>query len=165
MGEVAGTVHETDLPERVLENEQGFFSRLEAIFVGATLLLLIAGLLVERYYGRGVVWTAMFTGAYFFGGYFGVLGGIESIKQRKIDVDILMVLAALGAAYVGAPFEGAMLLFLFSFSNLLQDLGDQPDPESDPIADEIASDRSACAGKMANSTGCRSRNCRLATSS
>jgi Cd2+/Zn2+-exporting ATPase len=32
------------------------------------------------------------------------------------------VLAALGAAYVGAPFEGAMLLFLFSLSNLLQDL-------------------------------------------
>jgi Cd2+/Zn2+-exporting ATPase len=33
-----------------------------------------------------------------------------------------MILAALGAAYVGAPFEGAMLLFLFSLSNLLQDL-------------------------------------------
>ena len=68
------------------------------------------------------MWTTLFAGAYFFGGYFGVLSGIESIKQRKIDVDILMVLAALGAAYVGAPFEGAMLLFLFSFSNLLQDL-------------------------------------------
>ena len=31
-----------------------------------------------------------------------------------------MVLAALGAAVVGAPFEGAMLLFLFLLSNLLQ---------------------------------------------
>ena len=31
-----------------------------------------------------------------------------------------MVLAALGAALVGAPFEGALLLFLFSFSNVLQ---------------------------------------------
>jgi Cd2+/Zn2+-exporting ATPase len=31
-----------------------------------------------------------------------------------------MVLAALGAAVVGAPFEGAMLLFLFSLSNVLQ---------------------------------------------
>src|ERR1700730_5751732 len=39
LGEGAGTVHETNLPERILENEQGFFSRLEAIFVGATLLL------------------------------------------------------------------------------------------------------------------------------
>jgi Cd2+/Zn2+-exporting ATPase len=104
------------------ESEQGIFSRVEAIFVCATLLLLIAGLFVERSYGRGFVWAALFAGAYFFGGYFGVLAGIESIKQGKIDVDILMVLAALGAAYVGAPFEGAMLLFLFSFSNLLQDI-------------------------------------------
>jgi Cd2+/Zn2+-exporting ATPase len=32
-----------------------------------------------------------------------------------------MILAALGAAVVGAPFEGAMLLFLFSLSNVLQD--------------------------------------------
>ena len=31
-----------------------------------------------------------------------------------------MVLAALGAAVVNAPFEGAMLLFLFSLSNVLQ---------------------------------------------
>jgi Zn2+/Cd2+-exporting ATPase len=111
-----------NLPRQSPETEQGIFSRREAIFVGATLVLLIAGLVVDRTYGRGYAWAALFTGAYFFGGYFGVLAGIESIKRRRIDVDILMILAALGAAYVGAPFEGAMLLFLFSLSNLLQDL-------------------------------------------
>ncbi len=41
--------------------------------------------------------------------------------MRTIDIDLLMILAALGAAFVGEPFEGAMLLFLFSFSNTLQD--------------------------------------------
>lgn len=120
-GGQAATVRETP-PVQAPESEQSILSRREAIFVGAALLLLTAGLFVDRYYGRGFAWAALFTGAYFFGGYFGVLAGIESIKQRKIDVDILMVLAALGAAYVGAPFEGAMLLFLFSLSNLLQDL-------------------------------------------
>ncbi len=105
---------------KMLERDQGILGRAEAIFVGATLLLLIAGLFVERFYGRGILWAVLFAGAYFFGGYFGTLAGIASIKRHKIDVDILMVLAALGAAYVGAPFEGAMLLFLFSFSNLLQ---------------------------------------------
>jgi len=109
-------------PAQTPESEQEILNRPEAIFVGATFLLLIAGLFVERSYGRGIAWAALFAGAYFFGGYFGVLAGVESIKRHKIDVDILMVLAALGAAYVGAPFEGAMLLFLFSFSNLLQDL-------------------------------------------
>ncbi len=59
--------------------------------------------------------------AYVAGGAFGLKGGIESLRARKIDVDLLMILAALGAAFVGQPFEGAMLLFLFSLSNTLQD--------------------------------------------
>jgi Cd2+/Zn2+-exporting ATPase len=42
------------------------------------------------------------------------------LRQFRIDVDLLMVLAALGAVLVGSPFEGAMLLFLFSLSNVLQ---------------------------------------------
>jgi Cd2+/Zn2+-exporting ATPase len=104
------------------EQEQGIVSRTKAIFVAATLLLMISGLLAEKFVGRGFTSAALFVGAYFFGGYFGALAGIESLKKRRIDVDILMVLAALGAAFVGAPFEGAMLLFLFSLSNFLQDL-------------------------------------------
>ena len=47
-----------------------------------------------------------------------------------------MVLAALGAAAVRAPFEGAMLLFLFSLSNVLQDLRNRPCAQGDPLADE-----------------------------
>src|SRR6516164_6003971 len=54
------------------------------------------------------------------GGIFGVRASLQSLQQWTIDVDLLMVLAALGAAVIGAPFEGAMLLFLFSFSNVLQ---------------------------------------------
>jgi Zn2+/Cd2+-exporting ATPase len=42
-------------------------------------------------------------------------------RERKLDVDLLMVVAALGAASVGAPEDGAILLFLFSLSNTLQD--------------------------------------------
>jgi Zn2+/Cd2+-exporting ATPase len=42
------------------------------------------------------------------------------LRERTIDVDLLMVLAALGAAVIDYPFEGAMLLFLFSLSNVLQ---------------------------------------------
>jgi Zn2+/Cd2+-exporting ATPase len=96
--------------------------RIPAVFVGATFVLLIYGLLVEHIFGKGFVPAVLFAGAYFFGGYFGVLGSSKSLRERKIDVDILMVLAAVGAACVGAPFEGALLLFLFSLSNVLQDL-------------------------------------------
>lgn len=58
---------------------------------------------------------------YLSGGYFGVISGWNSLREGVVDVDLLMVLAALGAAWVGAPFEGGMLLFLFALSNVLQD--------------------------------------------
>lgn len=59
--------------------------------------------------------------SYISGGFYGVKSAIESLRQGEIDVDMLMVLAALGAAFVGEWHEGAMLLFLFSLSNVLQD--------------------------------------------
>lgn len=60
--------------------------------------------------------------AYGAGGFYGVQTALHSLfVERVLDVDLLMVLAALGAAVVGAWHEGAILLFLFSLSNVLQD--------------------------------------------
>src|SRR5690606_9010117 len=50
----------------------------------------------------------------------GTLNGLKALAQREINVDFLMVLAAVGAATIGAWVEGATLLFLFSLSNTLQ---------------------------------------------
>ena len=60
--------------------------------------------------------------AYLAGGWHGTLHGVRSLLRGTIDVDLLMILAALGAAYVHHAFEGAMLLFLFSLSHTLQEL-------------------------------------------
>ena len=62
----------------------------------------------------------LYAGAYLFAGQKGVRSAFASLRERVLDVDVLMVLAALGAAAIGHPFEGALLLFLFSFSNVLQ---------------------------------------------
>jgi Zn2+/Cd2+-exporting ATPase len=92
--------------------------RLEVVFTALTFVFMIAGWVAARF---GVPWhDLLYLGAYLTGGYFGVQAGVQSLRQWTIDVDLLMVLAALGAAVVGAPFEGAMLLFLFSLSNVLQ---------------------------------------------
>jgi Cd2+/Zn2+-exporting ATPase len=63
-----------------------------------------------------------FLAAYLTGGWHGTIKGIRSLLTGTVDVDLLMVLAALGAAYVNHAFEGAMLLFLFSLSNTLQEM-------------------------------------------
>jgi heavy metal translocating P-type ATPase len=41
-------------------------------------------------------------------------------RERVLDIDLLMVVAAMAAAIVGAPFEGAVLLTLFSVSTTLE---------------------------------------------
>jgi Zn2+/Cd2+-exporting ATPase len=40
--------------------------------------------------------------------------------ERKLSIDFLMGAAAVGAALVGSPLEGAILIFLFSLSNMLE---------------------------------------------
>jgi len=92
--------------------------RIERAFTALCLVFTVAGLVA----GKGTLTSNIFyLFAYITGGTFGVLASIQSLRQWTIDVDLLMVLAALGAAYVGAPLEGAVLLFLFSFSNVLQE--------------------------------------------
>ncbi len=94
---------------------------IEGIFTIITFITMMTGLLLE-FLDWPVLWiNGLYFIAYVTGGWFGLKGGIEALLERTIDVDLLMVLAALGAAYIGAPFEGAMLLFLFSLSNVLQD--------------------------------------------
>ena len=97
------------------------WKHLEAIFTAITLIAMLAAWLADYLALAPAISTVLYVIAYVTGGVFGVKGGLESLRERTIDVDLLMVLAALGAAAVGAPFEGALLLFLFSLSNVLQD--------------------------------------------
>ncbi len=64
--------------------------------------------------------ATLYVVAFASGGYYGLLDGLAALKQKRLDVNLLMILAALGAAFVNQPAEGGMLLFLFSLSNTLQ---------------------------------------------
>jgi Cd2+/Zn2+-exporting ATPase len=92
----------------------------EEISCGAGLAFLIAALVAGKSAATGPLTNALYAAAYLFAGQQGVRSAIASLREKVLDVDVLMVLAALGAAVIGAPFEGALLLFLFSFSNVLQ---------------------------------------------
>jgi len=64
--------------------------------------------------------TALYVLAYVAGGFYSVQAAWETLKQRQFDVNFLMIIAAVGAALVGQPREGAILMFLFSLSNTLE---------------------------------------------
>ena len=110
-----------ELPHSLKEWFEYHRARLEIGCTVSTFVFMIAGWIAPRV-GLGQMWANnFFVVAYLAGGIFGVQASIQSLRHWTIDVDLLMVLAALGAAVVGAPFEGAMLLFLFSLSNVLQE--------------------------------------------
>ncbi|HEY5903391.1 MAG TPA: HAD-IC family P-type ATPase, partial [Anaerolineales bacterium] len=71
--------------------------------------------------GAGALASAvLYAVSYAAGGWFGLRASLKALGEKTINVDLLMILAALGAAFIGHPAEGAMLLFLFSLSNTLQ---------------------------------------------
>ena len=96
---------------------------IQTLEVAYTVINAITALLA--FIGTGQGWDpalimALYIVAYSAGGWFGLVASIEALKQKTLNVDLLMILAALGAAVIGQPAEGAMLLFLFSLSNTLQ---------------------------------------------
>ncbi len=58
--------------------------------------------------------------AYISGGYHGFKETIEHLRNFELNIDFLMIAAALGAAVLGEWIEGAILLFLFSLSGALE---------------------------------------------
>ncbi len=70
--------------------------------------------------GAGRLVLPLFVLAYLAGSWFTAQEVWERLRQRAIDVHFLMLAVAAGSAAIGAWGEGAMLLFLFSFSGALE---------------------------------------------
>lgn len=62
----------------------------------------------------------LYIGAYFFGGFFTAKEAIETVSKGGFEIDFLMLVAAIGAAFLGEWAEGALLLFLFSMGHALE---------------------------------------------
>ena len=90
------------------------------MLTGLTLL----GLLIGTYFQFTDAPVAMvvlaFLVAYLAGGVPAAKGAWEELRNKHLDIDLLMVLAALAAAGVGEARDGAILLFLFSLASTLE---------------------------------------------
>lgn len=58
--------------------------------------------------------------AYLTGGFFTTLEAVTGISKGRFEIDFLMIVAAIGAAFLGKWAEGALLLFLFSLGHSLE---------------------------------------------
>ena len=64
--------------------------------------------------------SALYVGAYLTGGTLALKAAITDLLEGTVNVDLLMVTAALGAAVINAWGEGGVLLALFASSNALE---------------------------------------------
>lgn len=97
-------------------------ARIELVFALVTGALVLTGWLLEVFVTFPAAWIGLIPlwGAYFFGGFFTVREALESVRNGRFEIDFLMLVAAAGAAMLGAWVEGGLLLFLFSLGHSLE---------------------------------------------
>jgi len=94
----------------------------ELLFSGLAGLLVLVGWVGGRFLGLPAqVSLALYIGTYIFGGWDISRHAWQALRERHFDTDLLMVIAALGAAALGDFAEGALLLFLFSLGHALEE--------------------------------------------
>lgn len=114
---ISGRIEATTRGEAVLSDpvRRGF------LLTGLTLVGVVGGFVASSSAHQALSW-GFFALAFLAGGVPAARVAAEELwYDRKLNVDLLMVVAALGAASVGEAGDGAILLFLFSLSNTLQD--------------------------------------------
>ncbi|MFF5171597.1 heavy metal translocating P-type ATPase [Micromonospora sp. NPDC000089] len=67
-----------------------------------------------------VLWWTLYLACYAAGGWEPALAGLRALRERTLDVDLLMIVAAIGAASIGQVFDGALLIVIFATSGALE---------------------------------------------
>ena len=83
-------------------------------------LATLAGVIAERTGTPPNVATGLYAVAYIAGGWDAAIETYGKLRRLSLDIHFLMLAVAVGAALIGAWWEGAALLFLFSLSDALE---------------------------------------------
>ncbi|MGA5008012.1 heavy metal translocating P-type ATPase [Streptomyces koyangensis] len=92
----------------------------EARWALASLALFLLALPVHLLDGPGWLRGALFAATYVTGGWEPGWEGLKALRGKTLDVDLLMVVAALGAAAIGQVLDGALLIVIFATSGALE---------------------------------------------
>ncbi|MFB6468245.1 heavy metal translocating P-type ATPase [Cytobacillus sp. Hz8] len=108
----------------VAERQMSILSKLkphaELIAAAACGILIVLGWLTNRY-EISVLSISFYILAFVIGGFAKAKEGIgDTIKNKELNVEMLMILAAIGSAVIGFWTEGAMLIFIFAVSGALE---------------------------------------------
>jgi heavy metal translocating P-type ATPase len=91
-------------------------------WAAAALGLFLAGLAAQLLSGPDWVWWTLYLACYVTGGWEPGLAGLKALRDKTLDVDLLMVVAAIGAAAIGQVMDGGLLIVIFATSGALEAL-------------------------------------------
>ncbi|WP_225643699.1 heavy metal translocating P-type ATPase [Streptomyces werraensis] len=86
----------------------------------ASLVLFLTALPLNLLGAPVWLWGPLFAATYVTGGWEPGWEGLKALKDKTLDVDLLMVVAALGAAAIGQVLDGALLIVIFATSGALE---------------------------------------------
>ena len=102
------------------EQEHRSRGRAMATLTATCLAFTLAGMVIERVAPHAAGSMIAYAIGAISGGWFALRSSIQALARLRFDVNLLMILAAAGAAAIGYVFEAAVLMFLFSLSNTLE---------------------------------------------
>ena len=102
------------------EQEKLAEGRAMAALTGVCLVLLLVGVALQRRALPPAWHDLAYIASALAGGYFALRSSLVSLARFRFDVNLLMILAAIGAGSIGYSMEAAILMFLFSLSNTLE---------------------------------------------
>lgn len=103
------------------EKEFPFWQRhLRLFFTVISGLFLMAAIILHLEEGLQPLTRSFYSGAILFGVWFVLPKAFFSLRRLRPDMNLLMVVAIIGALAIGEWFEGATVAFLFSLSLLLE---------------------------------------------
>ncbi|WP_031068360.1 heavy metal translocating P-type ATPase [Streptomyces sp. NRRL WC-3742] len=98
------------------------FALPEARWAAAATALFLTALPLQLTGAPAWAWGPLHALAYATGGWEPAWAGLRALREKTLDVDLLMIVAALGAAAVGQVMDGALLIVIFATSGALEAL-------------------------------------------
>jgi heavy metal translocating P-type ATPase len=88
----------------------------------ATVATALFGLGLAAQFGGAPAWVswALYLACYATGGWEPALAGLQALRDKSLDVDLLMIVAAIGAAAIGQVLDGGLLIVIFATSGALE---------------------------------------------
>ncbi len=96
------------------------FALPEVRWASVATLLFVLGLAAQFGGAPAWMWWALYLACYVTGGWEPALAGLQALREKSLDVDLLMIVAAIGAAAIGQVLDGGLLIVIFATSGALE---------------------------------------------